>query len=65
MRLSWIAEIGLDRPRKQTAFQMDDTEDIKLELKNTMNQCEVTQEMAFPGSQSVQLWKRTKLDGKL
>jgi hypothetical protein len=44
---------------------MDDAEDIKLELKNTMNQCEVTQEMAFPASQSVQLWKRTKLDGKL
>jgi hypothetical protein len=57
MRLSWIAEIGLDRPRKQTAFQMDDAGDIKLELKNTMNQCDVSQEIALPGSQLVQLWQ--------
>jgi hypothetical protein len=33
MRLSWIAQTGLDRTRKKTTFQRDDTQGSELKLK--------------------------------
>jgi hypothetical protein len=57
MRFSWIAQKGLDRPRKTTTFQMDDARGIKLRLKNTMSEYVVNQETVLLWVQTVQLWE--------
>jgi hypothetical protein len=44
---------------------MDDAGDIKLELKNTMNQYDVIKEIALHDGQAVQLLQCPKLIGKL